>query len=145
MRLCKWAPPERREQLSLQAGSPVGAEPAPTDMPALLGRLGKESPQNSLLKQIFSIQIGYSGGVNPLVMGLEYITALRLEPDRYVGGVWIQFKVPSDTVCPVCSEVFGWNNGATLWPQSSLFPRVSFWAHLTAPEALHELGPGIQG
>lgn len=34
------------------------------------------------LKQIFSVQISYSGVVNPLVMGLEYITALRLEPDR---------------------------------------------------------------
>lgn len=34
------------------------------------------------VKQIFSVQISYSGVVNPLVMGLEYITALRLEPDR---------------------------------------------------------------
>lgn len=47
-------------------------------------RLGIHCP-----KQIFSIQISYSGVVNPLVMGLEYITALRLEPDREVGGVWI--------------------------------------------------------
>ena len=80
------------------------------------------------LKQIFSIQISYSGVVNPLVMGLEYITALRLEPDREVGGIWIQLKIPSHVVLPTGSVVFGWNNGATLWPKGSLFGRVSFGA-----------------
>ena len=36
----------------------------------------------TLCQQIFSVQISYGGVVDPLVMGLEYIAALRLQPDR---------------------------------------------------------------
>lgn len=84
---------ELREELSQQADLPVCTEAAPTNV---LGPFQPAKKRNrlgiSFLKQIFSVQISDSGVVNPLVMGLEWITALRVEPDQYVIGVWIQLS-----------------------------------------------------
>lgn len=118
-----WRPSEHRGSVSLQCVGCVSSSACkqirqPGQKLLLPSRLaeGGKCLGIGFLKQISSIQISYSGVVNPLVMGLEHITMLRLEPDRQAGGVWIQLQVPSPVALPTGSVGFGWNNGATLWP-----------------------------
>lgn len=77
-------------------------------------------------------------------MGLECITALRLEPDRYVGGVWIQLKVPSMWA----PQQALWALAGTMVPpsvQKGLHLEGFLFGHVSALEAFCVLGPEMQG